>query len=332
MDATIAGLSQPKFRPGVTTEIGPNAVALRIGETNCAFAFETAEAPAVARLIGQLATGGIAIDAMIAGVPEIAEKVPELLQAFDAARLLIESTPRTAGLTSGAQLYREIRRVAERVTLRVARSAFHAALVERRATREQLIGYALEYFYIVKAAPGLIGPALATAMTRRERDLLQGFLKSELGHDAFLGRALEAVGISPAELETHQPLPTTFALCAALGVYARQHPLSFKAVLFLFEVAQATFVDAFDERCRELDLPAAFYLPLRDHADLNADYDHADISRELLALEGVVDREAAVVAKRHVALMIETMIQQEEQILHFYAQPRATVARLFEDA
>lgn len=332
MEATIAGLSQPKFRLGVTTDIEPNEATIRIGKTRCAFAFETAEAPAVARLIAQLVGGGVAIDAMIAGVPEIADKVPALLQGFDAVRLLVESEPRTEGLVSGAQLYREIRRIANRVTQRVARSAFHTALLEHRATREQLIGYALEYFYIVKAAPGLIGPALATARTPRERDLLQGFLKSELGHDAFLARALEAVGLTPDELEAHQPLPTTFALCAALGVYARQHPLSFKAVLFLFEVAQVAFVDAFDDRCRELDLPAAFYLPLRDHADLNADYEHADISRDLMALEGVVDREAAVVVKRNVALMIETMILQEEQILTFYAQPRAAIARIFEDS
>ncbi|SDA19893.1 iron-containing redox enzyme family protein [Sphingomonas sp. NFR15] len=332
MDATIAGLSHPKFRPGVTTDVGPNSVTVRVGETKCAFAFETAEAPAVARLIDQLTTGGGTIDTMIATVPEIAEKVPPLLQALDAVRLLVDARPHTAGMVSGAQLYREVRRIAERVTRRVARSAFQTALVERHATREHLIGYALEYFYIVKAAPGLIAPALATAFTRRERNLLQEFLKSELGHDAFLGRALEAVGITSAELEAHQPLPATFALCAALGVYARQHPLSFKAVLFLFEMAQAAFIDAFDARCRELDLPAAFYLPLRDHADLNADYDHADISRELLALEGVIDREAVVVVKRHVALMIETMIQQEEQILAAYAEPRATIARIFENA
>ncbi|MFC3580892.1 thiaminase II/PqqC family protein [Sphingomonas hylomeconis] len=332
MDATIAGLRQPKFRPGVTTAIEPGQAVLHHGTTRCAFAFEPAEAPAVARLIDQLAAGGIALDAMIAGVPDIAEKVPALLEQFDAIRLLVDSTPHRDGLVSGAQLYREIRRIAARVTQRVARSAFHTALIEGRATRTQLIGYALEYHYIVKAAPGLIGPALATAMTARERTVLQAFLKSELGHDAFLARALETVGITPDHLEAHQPLPATFALCAALGVYARQHPLSFKAVLFLFEEAQAAFVDAFDDRCRALGLPAAFYLPLRDHADLNADYDHADISRELMALEGVVDREAAVVVKRHVALMIETMIQQEEQILHFYAEPRATIARIFEDA
>ena len=332
MEATIAGLSQPKFRPGVTTTLGATGAEIALGGTKCAFAFDAAEAPAVARLVDQLAAGGVAIDAMMSGVPEIAEKVPALLQEFDAIRLLVESEPRTADLVSGAQLYREVRRIADRVTRRVAASAFHTALIEDRATREQLIGYALEYFYIVKAAPGLIGPALATAMAPRERALLQGFLKSELGHDAFLGRALQAVGITPAELEAHQPLPTTFALCAALGVYARQHPLSFKAVLFLFEEAQAAFVDAFDDRCRDFDLPPDFYLPLRDHADLNEDYAHADISRDLMALDGVVDREAAVVVKRHVALMVETMIQQEEQILAYYAQPRAAIARIFEDA
>ena len=301
-----------------------------MGASQCAFEFSADEAAAVSRLLRHLETGGLTTGDLVAHSPEIAEQIPALLADFDRLRLLIELDSRPAeGTRTGAQLYREVLRLADRVTGRVAKSAFYNALVEGRALRQQLIGYALEYYWIVKAAPGLIGPALATAQSAEERALIQDFLKSELGHDKFLGEALTAVGVTPAELEAHQPLPATFILGASLGVYARQHPLSFKASLFLFERAQPAFIDAFDDRCRALGLPGAFYMPLRDHADLNSEYDHADISRSLMALEYAVDPETCTIVKRHVSLLVETMIQQEEQIVAYYGQDRTQISRIF---
>jgi len=301
-----------------------------MGASQCAFEFPADEAAAVSRLIGHLEVGGLTASDLASHSPEIAEQIPDLLADFDRLRLLVESDSRPAeGTRSGVQLYREVVRLADRVTGRLARSAFYQALVEGRALPQQLIGYGLEYYWIVKAAPGLIGPALATAQSAAERALIQDFLKSELGHDKFLGEALTAVGVTPAELEAHQPLPTTFTLGASLGVYARQHPLSFKASLFLFERAQPAFIDAFDDRCRALGLPEAFYLPLREHADLNSEYDHADISRSLMTLEHAVDSETCTIVKRHVSLLVETLLQQEEQILAYYGQDRGGIPRIF---
>jgi hypothetical protein len=319
MQSTVSSLKQPRFRPQVVSAIEGQRVRIELGATRCAFNVETADGPAVATLIDNLRNGALSVADLIRASPEIGEQIPALLEDLSQLRLLVDHDPdREQGLVSGAQLYREVRRLADRVTCRVARSAFHQRLTDGSATAAQIIGYALEYHWIVKMAPGLIAPALASATSAAERDLLQAFLKSELGHDRFLAEALAAAGVARDRLETHRPVSSTFALCASLGVYARQHPLSFKAVLFLFEQAQPAFVDAFDARCRELGLPQAFFGPLREHAHLNEAYSHADISRDLLALEPVVDREAATVVKRHVAVLIETMVRQEEQILLVY--------------
>lgn len=327
--ATVSGLQRPRFRQAVNSTVLAGGVEISLGETRCAFEFEPADESAVSRLLADLSIGGLSLDELAARSPQIAQQIPALLQDFDRLRLLVDTAPSHGGaIVSGTQLYREVRRLAGRVTQRVAKSAFQDALLQGRATRAQLVGYALENYWIVKMAPGLIGPALASARSPREGALLQDFLRSELGHDRFLGAALEAAGVTAAELEAHQPLPATFALCASLGVYARQHPLSFSAVLFLFERAQPAFIDAFDDRCRALGLPETFHAPLRAHADLNSDYQHEDISQVLMGLEPVVDVETAVAIKRHVALMIETMIQQEEQILAFYGQPRDRIARI----
>jgi len=322
--------AKPKFRARVKTVLRQHEAEISLGDSHCSFEFQDGERRAVERLFDQLEAGGLTLVDLASLSPEIAEQLPRLLRDFDRLRLLVDSEPLdVGGASSGAQLYREVRRLADRVAARVAKSAFYEALQSGRATQRQLIGYALEYHWIVQAAPGLIGPALATAHSATERMMLQDFLRSELGHDRFLATALAAVGLTPGDLELHQPLPATFALGASLGVYARQHPLSFKACLFLFERAQPSFIAAFDAHCRILGLPEEFYLPLRRHAELNDDYDHEDISRELLQLESAVDRESCIAVKRHVALLVETMIQQEETILSYYGRPDSPLPRIF---
>jgi hypothetical protein len=330
MDAAAAGPRRPKFRSAVKAVVRATEAEIFMGASQCAFEFAAADAVAVSRLLADLEAGGLTVSDLTAHSPEIAEQIPPLVSEFDRLRLLIETDVGPAiGTSTGVQLFREVLRLADRVTGRLAKSTFYKALVDGRATADQLIGYGLEYYWIVKTAPGLIGPALGVAQWPEERALIQDFLKSELGHDKFLGDALMAVGVTSEELEAHQPLPTTFTLGASLGVYARQHPLSFKASLFLLERAQPAFIDAFDDRCRALGLPEAFYLPLREHADLNSEYDHADISRSLLALERAVDEETRTIVKRHVSLLVETLVQQEEQIIDYYGQPRERIPRIF---
>lgn len=320
----------PKFRDSVRAIFAPSSVEIHCGTRQCSFEFSELQASSVAGLFDDLAAGNSTLDDLMSRSPDIAEQIPKLLADFDDLRLLVESAPESVQRAcSGIQLYREARRIADRTFARVARSAFYRALAEGRATRHQLIGYALEYYWIVQAAPGVIGPALGTAQGAEERSMLQDFLKSELGHDRFLAKALKAVDITQMELDAHQPLPATFALGASLGVYARQHPLSFKACLFLFERPQPAFIDAFDVRCRELGLPEAFHAPLRSHADLNGEYAHEDISQQLMELELAVDPESCIVVKRHVSLMAELMVQQEEQILAYYGQDLQRIPRVF---
>jgi hypothetical protein len=326
----VADFTRPGFRKGVNFDLQPHEAAISLGNRRCSFEFSEEVRPAIARLLSDLRTGGYTISDLQIRAPEISEQVPNLLADLSHRRFLTESRVESpVDVVSGTQLYRELRRVATRVSARVARSAFYLALIENRASARQLIGYGLEYYWLVRSAPGIIAPALASAHCAEERRLLESFLSSEIGHDKIIGAALQAVGLSPESLERHQPVPATFAVGASLGVYARQHSLSFKSCLFILEESRPEFIDAFDQRSISLGLPSTFYLPFREHADLNADYDHGDISADLLALEGVVDHETRAVVKRHVALMIETIVQQEEQILDYYGRPETPMPRIF---
>jgi hypothetical protein len=195
--------------------------------------------------------------------------------------------------------------------------------------RAALIGYALEYFYIVRAAPGLIAPSLGHAEPMKVQKLLQGFLASELNHDDMLRQSLNAVSIRTDNLDYLQPLPATFALCASLGVYARQHPLSFKALLFLFEQPSVSFHLELANYCRDTGVPEGFWQPIARHATINDEFDHEDISLSLLSEIEAISPEEQMTVKKHVMLAIETMVLQENQILDYYGRQTVVQPRVF---
>lgn len=284
---------------------------------------------AMEELIGSLALGGLETSELCLRHPQI-EGLPDLIEQLDGLHLLTETDFQLpAGLMSGAQLDRVVWRMVRRLQGRIAQSRFHTALCDRTATRRQLIGYALEYFWLVRAAPALVAPSLATAPDLEVRIILQDFLASELNHDRYLLKALHAAGIDH-DLTYLQPLPTTFQICASLGAYAQQHPLSFRAALFLFEEPRPDFIQAFEQRCKELGLSEEFYRPLSEHSGINEDAGHGAISTRLLNLTEVVDREEQVVVLRNMAVLVETMVQQEDQILDYYGDKSRPFPRLFD--
>ena len=199
-------------------------------------------------------------------------------------------------------------------------------------SREVLIGYALEYYYLVREAPGLIAPALSQADSRKNRQAIQRFLVSELDHDLMLAESLKAAGIDTSEgkLDYLVPLPSTFALCAALGVYAKQHPLSFKSILFLFEIPSIQFNEALTAHCARVGLPASFAAPLLRHANINDSLDHEDITAELLGDLTAISPEEQIVVEKNVVLAIETMAQQEDELIAYYGRPNAVIPRIFQ--
>ena len=323
-----AALATPRLRPSVQVELEQEKAVFTAASGVHVLRFPAEGRPAMARLIDDLRSGGARTETLVEVHDQI-DGLSALLGQLDALHLLTESEFHVPdGLISGSQLDREVRRMVRRLHKRLAPSRFYSALCDGTASRGQLVGYALEYYWLVRAAPALIAPSLATARTQGVRSVLQDFLVSEIDHDQYLLKVLRAVGVKD-DLTELQPLPTTFQLCSSLGAYAQQHPLSFQAGLFLFEQPQPAFVDAFEARCVNLGLPTEFYLPLRQHSGINEDEDHGSISTRILALWPAVSAEERVVVLRNVSVLAETMIQQEHEILNYYGDASRRSPRLF---
>lgn len=321
--------TRPRFRPGVSVNHSDSEISIEYRDQSCDLEVNAAKAELI-DLLQSLGVGGKTIGELKEHYLNLASSIDSLVEEFDRLGLLTETKfAIEADCISGREFYHEIRAFADLCIQTKCRSALYEGLKQKTLKREVLIGYVLEYFYLVRQAPGLIAPSLTHAEPMLVQKLLQGFLASELNHDEMLAHSLEAVGIRSNTLELMQPLPATFSLCASLGVYAKQHTLTFKSLLFLFEMPSMAFNDALVEYCKSEGLPEKFWEPLLRHATINDELDHEDITLMLLKEIEAVSREDQIVTKKHVMIAVETMALQEKQIIDYYSKQDAIIPRIF---
>jgi hypothetical protein len=330
MQATTAAdlFSAPRFRPGVQLIQEDNGLTIDYREQSCSVVAD--KQGVLQSFVDTLKQGDVSIGELKRRHVELAPEIDGLIEEFDRLGLLTESAfSLPDGCLSGEEFYHRLRKFATETIELKSKSRLYQGLCDRSLPRSALIGYALEYFYVVREAPSLIAPALGHAEPVKVQKLLQGFLASELNHDDMLRQSLRAVSIRTDNLDHVVPLPATFALCASLGVYARQHPLSFKALLFLFEQPSVSFHIELANYCREKGMPEGFWRPIARHATINDEFDHDDISLSLLSEIEAISPEEQMTVKKHVMLAIETMVMQENQILDYYGKQTVVKPRIF---
>ena len=282
------------------------------------------------QLLQLLQVGGFSPAQLAQQCPGIQSELPELIAEFDRRGFLHESMGdgNRAGMT-GRQFARDLDRFLSALKQQFPPSPFTQKMAEGTISRNQLIGYALESYHVTHLCPQLLAPALAKYDTPVTQQHLRTFYVSELHHDQLLAKSLQSVGITPTQLQQMIPLATTFAVCASLGVFAQQDPLSFKAALCLFETDDPTFLALFQQRSQALELPSDFYQPILHHASINADGGHQDITRQLLADVAYISPEEQRVVQQNLTLLMESMVLRTHELLSYYGGADAVIPRCF---
>ena len=181
--------------------------------------------------------------------------------------------------------------------------------------KQQLISDARDSYHVTHFCPQLLAPALANCESSATKKLLQEFFVSELYHDQLMIKSLQSVGMTTQEIEQMQPLPMTFSVCSSLGLFARQHPLSFKAALLIFEEDDPNFGELFIKSCQALNLPKDFYQPILLHSKINEDGAHDDITRVLLSEISTVTPAEQIIVKKNLTVLLESLVLRTQEIL-----------------
>lgn len=322
--------SQPVFQERVFFKFKDNSVEIRYQNRGFAIAVPPEARAEMTRLFTLLQCGGMSIDRLAEACPQLREQLEELLAEFSSRDMLKETgTKITPSATTGTQFYRELYRFIERLKSKFPPSPFTQKMSDRTITKEQLIGYALESYHVTHLCPRLLAPALAHYESLTTQKLLQDFFVCELNHDRLLENSLTSVGITSQQLQQMQPLPMTFAVCSTLGVFARQHPLSFKSALMLFEQDDPIFAELYKQQCLEKSLPSAFYQPILLHSHINEEGEHDQITKVLLAQIPFVSPQEQLTVKKNLAVLMESMVLRTIEILDYYGNPDRPIPRCF---
>lgn len=330
MSVTKVLFQQPLFQDRVFLKFQDSEVEIRYGEQGCSITIPPEYQEETVTLFRLLQIGGLSPEQLAQACPGIQEDIPELLMEFNHRGFLTETQREVKSHSlSGRQFYRELYRFLERLNLQFPPSLFSQKMADGTITKEQLIGYALESYHITHLCPRLLAPSLANYESTATQKLLRDFFVSELHHDRLIESSLNSVGIKPDQLERMQPLPMTFAACSSLGVFAYQHPLSFKAALLLFEQDDKTFYELFKQQCQAKELPAEFYNPILQHAGINEEGEHEDMTRLLLAEIPDVSPAEQLLVKKNMALLMESMVKRTQEILDYYGNVSNEIPRCF---
>lgn len=281
-------------------------------------------------LISLLKVGGLIIKDYEIKLPRLKGEIIPIIMELDQHGLITETEfPILDKSITGRKFNQEISYFFDKIKTTHAESEFYNLLISEKATKSQLIGYVTEYYHLVKLAPGLIAPSLAKLEGRKTRKILQDFLRSELYHDKMLEESLNSIQIPLETIDLIQPLQSTFSICASLGVYAQQHPLTFKSILFMFEKPYPEFNEAFKNQCKLLEMPRGFYDPILKHSDINEEGDHDSITKMLLEEIKAISYEEQLAVKKHLCVLVESFIKQEKEIIKYYGSMMNFKPRIF---
>jgi hypothetical protein len=222
------------------------------------------------------------------------------------------------GVLSGKEFTRKLNATIAAFHRKQGDSSLYQRMKDQTVTRTQLIGFALEYYHIVKQAPKVISPAMAHHSSPEVYQGIKKLFLEEHDHESLLADALSAVSVDREKLKYVAPLDSTFSIYSSLGVYARQHLLSFISSLFLFEEPYPEFNELFLESCERLGIPKAFWGPIIGHSSVNESEGHGNITNDLLNHFPAVSEEEARVTLVHVCSLLELMGKWDSQICSYY--------------
>lgn len=186
----------------------------------------------------------------------------------------------------------------------------------------QLMGNAIEYYFVTLAACEAVAPALARVPASLKSTMAQ-FVLEEYRHDLILARALAPYGLTAADLEHVVPLPYTSAVTNQLFMLAHTDPLSLMACLFIVEGTPAEGRRYLDW-LSQVGAPESYIDSHGEHDRINTNGAHGTISRRCFrALEFVSAEDEARIVHQACGL-VRLMWSRSRQMIEYYgdiAQP-----------
>lgn len=329
MDLSQSLFEKPRLRKGVTFSNLEQQIIIEYREQSCSLHYDGIIPSDITSFLSAIQNDGLTIQQLNDRYQQKLGNINDVLCELDRLGLLDEGQKACSNSgCSGEDFYHvKLLPMVRRLQYELKNSPFYSKMQAGAITRNELIGFAMEYYYLIKMAPRLIAPSLSHIVNDQAyKQLIQLFV-DEYDHDVMMLASLQAVGIPEEVMLKRLPLSSSFSACISLGIYARQHILSFFSAVFLFETPSEEFNKLFIACCEHLNMPQGFYLPIIKHSDINEQENHGSITKMLLSTIPIISSEEQITILINIYTLVETLHKQDKEIVSYYGAANVDLYR-----
>lgn len=233
---------------------------------------------------------------------------------------------------SGPELYRVFRDNFDDWMQEAFSAPYWQKMLSGEGSRELFIGYLLELYHYTRNANRHMPLVVSTCNPawKNVKRLLATHYKEEWNHYAFFQNALAAMGLPKQDVIDSDPLPSTLEMSNFMRQCARTSTICYAICSAILEGTTEdgdSYRDFFREIAQLYDIPDAAIKPIYDHLDLDAQYGHESLFKEICGEVSVITVADAQRVLSTGKQMIDHIFLWTDHIDQYYGDPERELVR-----
>jgi pyrroloquinoline quinone (PQQ) biosynthesis protein C len=211
-------------------------------------------------------------------------KVPQLVEALGKAGLLYRTDAIPAKLT-GLEFHERFNKVLKSWLSEAFAHPFWERMMGGTGSARLFTGWLIELYHYTKNANRHMPLSCAHAHEKPIKQLRAKHYAEEWNHYHYFMKSLKALGFTEPQISTSVPLPMTLALSNFMRQAAREDILAYSicsAVLEGTTTDRQQYNPYYEKAGALYGVPKEAIAPIYAHLDLDVQYQHSDLFREIL--------------------------------------------------
>lgn len=263
----------------------------------------------------------------VKGLPELSQelkvdeaKASSFIEALADAGLLFEAASAPATL-SGLEFHEKFSAILKSWLAEAFAHPFWERMMSGRGSARLFSGWLIELYHYTRNANRHMPLSCAFATEKPIKQLRAKHYAEEWNHYHYFMKALRALGFSETQITTSVPLPMSLALSNFMREAARRDVLAYSicsAVLEGTTTDRGTYSSYYDKAAALYGIPKAAVAPIYAHLDLDVQYQHSDLFREILEQVPVMSAARASLVLDYGHQLVEHIWLWTENIERYY--------------
>src|SRR5438876_1275106 len=247
-------------------------------------------------------------------------KVPKFIGALEESGLLyrVDQTP---GTMTGLEFHARFQSVLASWLTEAFQHPFWERMMSGRGSARLFTGWLIELYHYTKNANRHMPLSCAHAHEKPIKQLRAKHYAEEWNHFHYFMKSLKHLGFTEPQIAASVPLPMTLALSNFMRQAARQDILAYSicsAVLEGTTVNRKTYNPYYDKSAELYGIPKEAIAPIYQHLDLDVQYQHSDLFKDILGHVPEISAERASVILDYGHQLVEHIWQWTENIEKYY--------------